>query len=319
MRIRPTELGLKGLMLLAALEVAFLAASYSNLFFLLIAFCCVLGGLGLLWAIGNVRPVRVQIAAVPLAAADAPRTLQLVLQAGRGTRFDLDLEIVVQGIAVELGHVPLAAGTSTLSVQLRGLPRGVQRVQHLGVTSRFPFGFFRVRRDLLVDAEIVTHPGPARAPGGARQAMALAARFAATGSSTSSVAGLRPFRSGDSTSDVHWKASARRGAPIVKERELERGGGLEIVLDRRCSTARLEEALSIAASAVLAARESERPLRLLSQDSVLEWSRGRRDDQAMLRWLAAASTLPASAPNPPAGAAGCVHLPGGPPAEGDDA
>ncbi|HEX6312261.1 MAG TPA: DUF58 domain-containing protein, partial [Acidimicrobiia bacterium] len=49
-----------------------------------------------------------------------------------------------------------------------------------------------------------------------------------------------------------WRASARRGSLVACEWEGESGAGLEVVLDRRTSPERLEEALSVAAAIVLA-------------------------------------------------------------------
>ena len=56
--IRPTALGVKGVLLFVALELAFFATDYSNLFFLLLAFSSALGALGAAWSWQNLRNVR---------------------------------------------------------------------------------------------------------------------------------------------------------------------------------------------------------------------------------------------------------------------
>ncbi|MEO6596443.1 MAG: DUF58 domain-containing protein [Planctomycetota bacterium] len=318
MRIRPTELGLKGMLLLAALEVAFLATSYSNLFFLLIAFCCVLGGLGAWWACRNVRTVHVHIGDVPLAAAGAARPLRLHVLGGRKVRFDLAIEVAVRGQVFELAHTPLLIGDCALQASLPGLPRGVHAVQRLSLVSRFPFGFFRVRRDLRTATEIVTYPAPDAPATAQQQIRAFTGPLATSGKCSSTVAGLRAFRGGDAMADVHWRASARRGTPIVKEREHEAGNGIEVVLDRRCTEQQLESALSTTTNLLLAVTRRERALRITSQDFAVHIGSDRNDETA-LRWLAAATTLPHSAANPPAGSRGSLRLPAARSLESGDA
>ncbi len=307
MRIRPTELGVKGMLLLAALELAFLATSYSNLFFLLIAFCCVLGVSGLVGAIRNVRGVDVRLTSVPLAAAGAARSVSVAF-AGHRRGFDIVLTAEGGGPGMALGHVQLVDGPVLLELPLAAGARGVLRITHLRVASRFPFGLFEVSRRLPADHEIVTYPDPALA-GDAAGDGARAARLAATGARSPTVAGLRTFRAGDPLGDVHWKASARRSMPIVKEREAEAGELVEIVLDRRCPTAELEPALSAITGLVLAAQAGGRPLRLHSQDHTVEVTATGPAAATALRWLAAAQPLPASAPEAPRGHAGCLRLP----------
>jgi uncharacterized protein (DUF58 family) len=309
-RIRPTELGLKGVLLLCALDLAFLATSYSNLFFLLLVFCVVLGALGLLWTFGNVRGITAQWVQAPAAAAGSPRDVRLSLSSRRRAAFDLAVALPPAAGGGELLRVPLLRGSTQATATLAGQPRGIQPVRTLQVTSRYPFGLFVVTRRLPVDGELVTHPrplSPAEAAAGTADGEGDLAALAGHRSST--LAGLRPFQRGDSTADVHWKATARRGSPVVKERELDAGETVEIVLDRRCSAEALESALSLATTWLLEAVASERPVHLRSQgyDGCLGGSH--RSPAPLLRWLAGAQPLPSDGPAPPAGSADAVHLP----------
>lgn len=297
MRIRPTELGLKGMLLLAALELAYLATSYSNLFFLLIAFCCVLGVVGLLGAIANLRGTTVQLGTLPLAAAGAERPVAVTLRSGR-RRFDLAVTLEAGKSRIELGHAPMVVDTTNTSFTVPGQTRGVRRPTHVRIASRYPFGLFQTSRRWPIDLEIVTHPAPTPASG--RACAGAGERPRATAAAPgSTVAGLRPFRTGDSLSAMHWKATARRGEPIVREREPEAGDTLEVTIDRRCEPAELETALALATGLVLDARAGGARIRLTSQDTSIDAGATGPGTAAALRWLALATTLPAEAPGLP--------------------
>ena len=303
MRIRPTALGWKGLLLLGALECAYLATAYSNLFFLLITFCLAIGALGAWWTLANLRGLRVVRLDMPGAAAGRSRDLTCVLAAPR-SRCDLHVGLVLADGVAACGHATRIDGQHKVSGTLPPRPRSVEPVRALRLWSHFPLGLFVARVDLPIDAEVVTWPDPeaATAP---NHASTENGRLPLARSA--SVQELRPFRAGDSLGDVHWKASARRGQPVVKEREREGDRLRTFVLDRRATPAALESGLAALAGAVLAAREGQ-ALRLLSQGADLKLTHDDSGASAALRWLAAASPLPADAPPPPS-APGAVHLP----------
>ena len=142
MRIRPTELGWKGLLLLASLELAFLATSYSNLFFLLIAFCAVLGGLGVVWALQNLRPVRIERIEVRAGPAGQPRALQVTLTTGKRRCFDLAVRLRCGRERFEVAHTALLRGTLQLDGVLPARARGIETVRvqlRKSVTRHFEF------------------------------------------------------------------------------------------------------------------------------------------------------------------------------------
>ncbi len=312
MRIRPTELGLKGVLLLCALDVAFLATSYSNLFFLLLLFCGALGSLGLFWTVRNVRGVHVELVDVPAAAAGEPRQVRISVHAAPGQpAYDLAVKVTVADTCTEVLHLPVLRDGSVSPATLAPLPRGLHAVQRLQIVSRFPFGLFQVSRTVPASAELVTFPRPLLpaefvAAGGECDSETLAPLI---GHRSHSIAGLRPFRTGDATADIHWKASARRGQPIVKERELEVGDSVELVIDRRCSEAELERALSLATTALQQALSDDRPVQVRSQDFSAGLQGARRSPAVLLQWLATATTLPTEAASPPRGGAGAIQLP----------
>src|SRR5205814_7019129 len=70
--------------------------------------------------------------------------------------------------------------------------------------------------------------------------------------------GLREFRSGDDPRDIHWRTSARRGRPFVRELEEETGRIVMIVLETGAAPVAgdpvraFEDAVSLAASLAVA-------------------------------------------------------------------
>jgi uncharacterized protein (DUF58 family) len=308
MRVRPTELGMKGLLLFVALELAFLATSYSNLFFLLLVFCCVLGSLGLASGIANVSSVHLRSIVVPHGPADAPRLARVDLHTRR-RRFDLLLLLDGGGSLVPLEHVPLLAGPQALELEVPPLPRGVMDVSGVRITTHFPFGLFEVSRTFPVALEIVTWPAPAEAPTAADRAeVPEDARQGAAAPASSGVAGLRPFRSGDAVRDVHWKATARRGEPVVREREHGAGDAIDVVIDRRCDVPALEKALARAVGLAFLAKDGDRAVRFESQGWSAVIPAAHAPPPPLLRWFAAAQALPATAEAPPA-RTGALRLP----------
>lgn len=311
MRLRPTELGLKGVLLLAALDVAFLATPYGNLFFLLLVFCVVVGTTGAVWTLWNLRALRVVLLEMPPGPAGEPRPLHVAVErTARGAAFDLAVKLEAGDVCTELLHLPRLVGRAIVAATLPGLPRGVHVLQHVQVVTRHPFGLFQATRALPAAGELVVHPrpiGPGELEPGEVPEGALGGPPGRPGTS---IAGLRPFRPGDAVADVHWKATARRGAPVIKERERDAGDSLDIVLDRRADGAAFERALGVATGLLLAAVAGDRPVQLRSQGLTARVGGGHGSPTAVLRWLAATEPLPADGPPPPAGGADAVRLPG---------
>ncbi len=306
--IRPTALGAKGLLLFCALELAFLATNYSNLFFLLLAFSAVLGLLGAAWAWSNLADVDVDAVRAAPAAAGSEREVTVHVRARRRLRFDVAVALPLAGGRTEVAHTAALRGAAVLGGALVAQQRGVARQQHALVQSRFPFGFFVVTRRVEASFEIVTHPAPLALDDVSRAGGAdVAGDGALLSGRGAGIAGLRPFRTGDAVSDMHWRATARRGEAVVKEREREGRALVQVRLDRRAGAEALERALSQATTLVLAAR-SGAPVQLLSQGADFVVDAGTGDAATALTWLAAATALPDSAPAPPR-APGAVCLP----------
>ncbi|MBK8101518.1 MAG: DUF58 domain-containing protein [Planctomycetes bacterium] len=311
MRPRPTVLGVKGLFFYAAVTLAFLATAYSNLFFLLLAFLAVMGLLGIAWGARNLAGLRVELLGVAPAPAGTDHEVRLRLVGGRRLRFQLQIAIDLPDERALVLDVPLLTGERTVTARLPARPRGVHAVSGVQVLTRYPFGIMQWSVLQPATGEAIAYPPPAAIHGARDRQAALTAllgeRQVAGGGD--GIAGLRPFRDGDNPRLVHWKASARRGEPVVKEPELDAGEVLEVSLDRRCSTARLDEALGIVSALVLLAADAKEVVQLKSQDHAAAYGPGQRSTGDALRWLAAAAPLPPQASAPPAVAATAVRLP----------
>ena len=140
--IRPSALGTKGLLLFCAMELAFLATNYSNLFFMVLAFSAVVGVLGIWWSIRNLRGLRIDDVTVGMAAADTSRAVQVLVDGGTRPRFDLTFEAPLLGGSKPIGYAPLVRGHAAVAGAMPGQQRSLQTLGHLQVRSRFPFGFF---------------------------------------------------------------------------------------------------------------------------------------------------------------------------------
>ncbi|MFO1076935.1 MAG: DUF58 domain-containing protein [Planctomycetota bacterium] len=289
MRVRPTELGWKGILLLVALTVAFYAAAYSNPFFLILVFCAVLGGLGAVWTAANLRGLGLELPRTLTIAAGAEHALPAVVDAGpRHRAFALELQLQVGGALCTTARAAVVAGRTQLSATLPPLPRGVHAVGTARFASRFPFGLFVASRDVAADLELVVHPRLLDARACPTGDVAGDGRQGQRGGRGTVVRSLRPFRGGDSVGDVHWKATARRGAPVVKEREPEAAAGFHVALDLRLQGDAFERELSRAATLLVRAVATGRPARLGARGLDLA-VRDQKGLARALRWLATAA------------------------------
>jgi uncharacterized protein (DUF58 family) len=197
--------------------------------------------------------------------AEAP--VPVALEVENGQRRVPSYAIVVEDLAGDDVHEALPLGrvfvlrlapgaTQQRAYLLTAAARGPFRLAGFRVSTRFPFGLFA--KSLLIEAptETLVYPaldrvsalaarGPDRSSGEARSR--------AQGRGTEA-AGLRAFLPGDSARSVHWRASARRGALLVRDREREEQPDLEVLLRTRGrpADAAFERSVRRAASEVVA-------------------------------------------------------------------
>jgi len=208
------------------------------------------------------------------------------------------VQLECKGRRQDLQALPLLVGGNQLSLSLPGLPRGVH-TGRLWLVSRHPFGLVEVARPASAPFELVVHPQPrigaaALAKGGEESGETSQS---AIGPHGPQVVGLRPFVRGDALAMVHWKASARRGSPVVKEREPERAARRDLWLERSGPAEQFEARLAAVTGQLLAAVANQESVRLRSQDYDSGWLAPRTAPRALLRHLAEVQHLQAEDAN----------------------
>lgn len=317
--LRPTALGLKAIAFLAVVLTAYFASSYANLFFLLVAFLVVTLAADVAWSFGNLRGARARVLEIEPAPAGRPIPVRVEYEAlDRRAHFDLGVELRLgAGVrrAPRCGFVG-AGETGVVAGCLGNLPRGVHRVAAAILESTWPLGM--TRRIVAADApaEIVVFPAPLADDDGAPLCAVGAGdrflqRHRVAASDERSPSGLVEYRPGDAPRDVHWRATARRRALVVKTFEPHGAGlGVEVVLDRRAPHDAFDEALSVSSTLALRARDKKEPLHFHSQGLSGTFGGDRGAPIAeLLRWLATVEPLAADAGAPPPAGPGAVRLP----------
>jgi uncharacterized protein (DUF58 family) len=148
----------------------------------------------------------------------------------------------------------LAGETETVKSENRFVHRGVYPLRTLTLSTAFPFGMFAKERDVQLPGELVIWPRSDRpvslplSPGGRGRPRQLAALKGASGA-RGEFRSLREYRPGDDPRDIHWRSTARRGQPVVREYDLDAGEALWLCLDTRTDPGeRAEGAIETVAS-----------------------------------------------------------------------
>jgi uncharacterized protein (DUF58 family) len=115
--------------------------------------------------------------------------------------------------------------------------RGELKFTRIELGTRFPFGIFEKWRMFEMNAETVVFPREVAPPS------ILPRRVAPFGETASRSIGpgteffaLRDIRVGDDARSIHWATSARRGRPVVVEREREHRRRVAVLVDNRPGT-----------------------------------------------------------------------------------
>lgn len=222
-RFRLTFAGWVMVVVLAGLGFAAYSNS-SNILFLSLAFAMSFAGFGGVMAWFNFRKLtwRLEAPSAPRAGEVSPVTL--TLHNGRRRMPALSLRFHAECRRDALEAVlripgPVAPATSE-SVRWEFLPksRGRCDLRLSGVVSSFPFALFE--KTFGADLRLMFPVMPARiayrfdAPDGVTARREGDAHRKGSGSE---LIGLREYREGDPDRLIHWKISARRGRPIVRE------------------------------------------------------------------------------------------------------
>jgi uncharacterized protein (DUF58 family) len=218
----------------------------------------------------------------------------------------LALELIEADAPITAFVPSVAAGkTAHARADLTFNRRGVYRLHRFTLSTSFPFGLFIKERDVVFPGTIVVWPRTDRRPrearrGGARMRRAGVEQASTFAGGRGNYRSLRPYQSGDDPRDVHWRSSARRQGPVVREYERDAAETLWLALDlRTANTDAGEVAIEIAAS--LAARAVGRGERvaLITNDTIIDPGAGGAQLERVLDTLARArlrEDAPALAP-----------------------
>jgi uncharacterized protein (DUF58 family) len=173
--------------------------------------------------------------------------------------FSLEVEDLAAGgkpVDRRCFFLKIPAGRQQETSYRRTLPRrGLHRLVGLRLSTRFPFGLLRRSIDVDSAVDLLVYPAliPATAPALASGLAQLGEQQSLARARSGDFHGLRELRPGDDPRDIHWRTSARRGRPFVREFEEESGRHLIIVLEtgRDFPTDDFESAVSYAASLAL--------------------------------------------------------------------
>jgi len=257
----------------------------------------VLSGILSEWCI---RGVTVLVRHASEAFASRESLLAITCFAG-GKRFPptaLSVSLAFDGarLTARFPEIP-AGGESTRILSVRPARRGALSPGSCSISTLFPFALFEKSMDVLPRASLVVYPEPADAASSPRgeDAPEPAGAGRIPGREGTEIRGAREHAPADPVRDIHWKASARMGRWMVKERERESAPVANLRLPVPCTPIEFERLVSRACAFVLRCDREGRPYRLWVGDRVcVDASRGGRRAEALafLAFVDADGTLP---------------------------
>jgi uncharacterized protein (DUF58 family) len=207
--------------------------------------------------------------------------------------FSIEVEDLIDGRPIEKRcyFLKLPAGRTQETAYRHTIARrGRHRFSGLRLSTKFPFGLVQKSRDVASAAEVIVYP--ALVPLSPALLRGLLARHAGgrqkSRSRDGDFFGLRDFRPGDDPRDIHWRTTARRGVPFVRENEDDEGSEISVVLDNAPGAApeMFETAVSEAASCALALLEHGYRVSLVLRGATLSADTGPAQATRILRALA---------------------------------
>jgi uncharacterized protein (DUF58 family) len=314
--LRLTAFGYKSIAFYGVVVLAFFASPYSNLFFLLLGFLTLTGLASIVWTRANIRGLQLSVPAPDPIEAGVAQTLSTRVHSEHArTAYHIQIKLDFEAGPSAIGSSGLLDTTSApgheIGIAVKPAARGVYKLRSATLVSDFPLGLLRVRRRFDLSHELIVYPKPAQLVSARTGADALGELIGqpASGSEDLQPSGMRDHREGDELRSVHWRATARRGKPVVREWESGGGRALEIVLDRRCDAESLEEALGVISALVVFARTHKEILAIHSQGLSTSFGEGHKTWKEALKFLAAANCLPANAAAPPPVSLSILRLP----------
>lgn len=229
--------------------------------------------------------VRVRLASEAFASRDG---LLSVTCSGAGKRFpslSLSVSLPLDGDILSARFHEIPAGASaTRVIAFRPARRGALRFPSCVVSTRFPFALFEKSMDVTPDSELIVYPEPTEPAEPAKRRNAPETQGAAkpAGREGDSIRGARVHLPSDAVRDIHWKASARMGRWMVKERERNADKVFDLRLPASSPAPDFERLVSGACGFVLLCENGGRPYRIFSDDRLrVDASGGSRRAEAL--------------------------------------
>jgi uncharacterized protein (DUF58 family) len=203
------------------------------------------------------------------------------------------------GITITAAHVPDVARKSHVAVRMQATAsrRGLIQLSSTHVLHPDPLNLYEgitrfenpetiviLPKRYRLNADVFLSGGRHFQPGGISASWSI-------GESDEFVS-LRDYRDGDSMRKIHWPSSAKQNKPVVREFQDEYFVRQALVLDNTCVISeQLEEAISVAASFLLALNNSDSMLDLIYLSDQAEILTSGRGTSAINEQLEALATL----------------------------
>jgi uncharacterized protein (DUF58 family) len=131
--------------------------------------------------------------------------------------------------------------------------RGRHQLTGFRLTTKFPFGLMARTREVADATEIIVYPALAALPPAVLRGLpSPSAPPRDKGPSRQGeLAGLRAFRPGDDPRGIHWRTSARRGMPLLREHEDDEGREGTILFDNDAASGAAAFELAVSRAAAL--------------------------------------------------------------------
>ncbi len=155
-------------------------------------------------------------------------------------------------------------GAATRVVAFRPARRGRPGTADGTLSTRFPFALFEKSADVEVPLDLLVYPGPLPPDvrGHGLPKPGLSENPLHAGRSGAFPRGAREHQPADPVRNIHWKATARMGRWMVKEREAEIVPAVELRVPVPCEAGEFETRLSRACGAVIDLDRRRIPFRL---------------------------------------------------------
>ena len=252
----------------------------------------------------TLRGLEIRRAPPPVIHAKTPYLMGIALtnRKRRLPSFSVEVEDLIEGRPIEKRcyFLKLPAGRTQETAYRHTIARrGRHRLSGLRLATKFPFGLLQKSRDLAAATEVIVYP--ALVPVSAAVLRGLPVRHGGNGqrwrSRDGDFFGLRDFRPGDDPRDIHWRTTARRGVPFVRENEDDEGREAAVVLDNAAGAApeAFEAAVSEAASYAMELLARGFRVSLVLRGATLAADAGPAQGKRILRALALVEPAPAGA------------------------